>query len=60
MDKLPTIAEFWKLSTADRKKLYEEEGIGSTFLRDYWSAYEMGREVNVTALQGLRDTAGRG
>lgn len=56
MDKLPTVAEFWSMSTAERKRLYDEEGISGSFLKQYWSAYgQQQHEVNLAGIQVLRD-----
>jgi hypothetical protein len=34
---IPTIKEFWALSTEERKVLFEQHGIGYRFLAAYWA-----------------------
>lgn len=44
MIEIITIKDFWMLSREERQALFEQEGIGYSFLRDYWSAYDIATE----------------
>jgi hypothetical protein len=49
-----SIKDYWLLTTAERGKMYLEEGIGATSLRDYWNCNKDTVDKNQMPIKQLK------
>jgi hypothetical protein len=57
MKTMISIKDYWLLSTPERGKMYFDEGIGATFLRDYWDSNKDKADKNQMPVKQLKSVS---